>query len=302
MNHPQQQQQQQHLQPPSNSNIPIEDEEGYQTPTSMPSSSQRSYNSSSHRPNSNRSLSSAASSVLQNNASFFVSHNTTMSRQRDVVNNGGAMIINTNQNNNNNNNNATLHRRQPSSPQRQSTHRRLEQSIDFLQDEKHTMTYSRRIALFLSRRYKWYNPRLNNVYTKSSDKDDYDADGGDREEPTVEDRSFEQQQQQQKHDNSEPSIEVAWAYYEHMTLPRRLVAEDPIQLLSNNQHTQKNQSTTSPPAIPTEMPSNDQSIINRVVQNIATNHKRTMTVAVPNCWWRLLLLLSIGYDRKLSIV
>ena len=90
MNHPQQQQ---HLQPPSNSNIPIEDEEGYQTPTSMPSSSQRSYNSSSNRPNSNRSLSSAASSVLQNNASFFVSHNTTMSRQRDVVNNGGAMII-----------------------------------------------------------------------------------------------------------------------------------------------------------------------------------------------------------------
>lgn len=32
--------------------------------------------------------------------------------------------------------------------------------IDFLQDDPRTMTYSRRVALFLLRRYPWYNPHL----------------------------------------------------------------------------------------------------------------------------------------------
>ena len=32
--------------------------------------------------------------------------------------------------------------------------------IDFLQDDPRTMTYSRRLALFLLRRYAWYNPHL----------------------------------------------------------------------------------------------------------------------------------------------
>lgn len=32
--------------------------------------------------------------------------------------------------------------------------------IDFLQDDPRTMTYSRRLAMFLLRRYPWYNPHL----------------------------------------------------------------------------------------------------------------------------------------------
>ena len=77
-----------------------------------------------------------------------------------------------------------------------------EDEIDFLQDKPHHMTFGRRIALYLSQRYKWYNPHR----------------GADTESPNAErngDRSQQLQEQQQP-----PSLAKAWAFFEHVSLAR----------------------------------------------------------------------------------
>ena len=78
--------------------------------------------------------------------------------------------------------------------------------IDFLKDPVKTMTYGRRIALHLSRRYAWYNPQLR-VYSQVNpneidDDEDIDIEGANGK------------------TKGKPSIEAGWAYFEHITLPR----------------------------------------------------------------------------------
>jgi hypothetical protein len=54
------------------------------------------------------------------------------------------------------------------------------QFIDFLQDDVRTMTYGRRIALFLMKKYAWYNPRLKSK--KVVGDNDTTQEGGEEEE------------------------------------------------------------------------------------------------------------------------
>ena len=61
-----------------------------------------------------------------------------------------------------------------------------DEDIDFLQDKFGHMTYGRRLALYLGSKYTWYNPKL----------------------------------KENESDNDRPSIEKAWAYFEHVTLER----------------------------------------------------------------------------------
>ena len=69
-----------------------------------------------------------------------------------------------------------------------------EDSIDFLQDKFGHMTYGRRLALYLGSKYTWYNPKLKEEKGNENDSND----GND----------------------NRPSIEKAWAYFEHVTLER----------------------------------------------------------------------------------
>ena len=71
--------------------------------------------------------------------------------------------------------------------------------IDFLKDPVKTMTYGRRIALHLSRRYAWYNPQLRLYSQVKTDEDIEDLNGKSK---------------------GKPSIEAGWVYFEHITLPR----------------------------------------------------------------------------------
>jgi len=111
------------------------------------------------------------------------------------------------------------------SPNNKSTHKRLDTAIDFLKDDPATMTFSRRVAILLAERYKWYNPRIMNINVSVNGKEDYrnisnnnvnvngDVEGA--------------LEKDDDNENDEPSIKAAWAFYEHMTLPRRLA--DPKQ-------------------------------------------------------------------------
>lgn len=83
--------------------------------------------------------------------------------------------------------------------------------IDFLQDDWSEMTYGRRIALSLMK-YKWYNP-------KAGDEDpseEVNAKDAGLEAPvdsmTSEDDAFE------RGIKMKPSLEKAWAYFEHVAL------------------------------------------------------------------------------------
>lgn len=70
------------------------------------------------------------------------------------------------------------------------------ESIDFLKDPISEMTSGRRIALWLLK-YKWYNPQLKLDIQEERD-DEVLA------EPLIE--------------QARPSLEKAWAYFEHVTL------------------------------------------------------------------------------------
>lgn len=64
--------------------------------------------------------------------------------------------------------------------------------IDFLQDDPNSMTWGRRIALYMASNFAWYNPCLNN----------------------------------QEDEGNKPSLAKAWAYFEHVTLERHHVNND----------------------------------------------------------------------------
>lgn len=95
--------------------------------------------------------------------------------------------------------------------------------IDFLNDDPSTMTYARRAALYLMRRYSWYNPQLveqqqlfaeNETIATSPhyiEMDEMSSDG-----------SFNKSMLQSPIRQERPSLEKAWAYFERVTLPRYL--------------------------------------------------------------------------------
>jgi hypothetical protein len=85
-------------------------------------------------------------------------------------------------------------------------------AIDFLQDDPHDMTYGRRIALELMK-YRWYNPRVDEatsgqVCDKMRDGGRFRSDDG---YPLTHTRK------------EQASLERAWAYFDHTTLPRYLL-------------------------------------------------------------------------------
>mmetsp|Transcript_7835 Transcript_7835/g.11793 ORF Transcript_7835/g.11793 Transcript_7835/m.11793 type:complete len:1121 (+) Transcript_7835:93-3455(+) len=70
--------------------------------------------------------------------------------------------------------------------------------IDFLTDAPKKMTYGRRIGIHLAKKYAWYNPQLKKDVTCA---------------PEVEERGVQPKP-------PKASIQLAWAYFERMTLPR----------------------------------------------------------------------------------
>lgn len=83
-------------------------------------------------------------------------------------------------------------------------------TIDFLQDSRNQMTWGRRIGLYLMHR-KWYNPHAENIKAIRSES---------------ETRSLLQEARPPKRTREElPSLEKAWAYFEHFALPRHLLDE-----------------------------------------------------------------------------
>jgi len=84
--------------------------------------------------------------------------------------------------------------------------------IDFLQDDRSEMTFGRRIALALINS-KWYNPKAGEQVVKEETSSD---------EPMIEgDNVFE------KINADPPSLEKAWAYFEHVSLDRYIVDDKP---------------------------------------------------------------------------
>jgi len=82
--------------------------------------------------------------------------------------------------------------------------------IDFLQDPRRQMTWGRRIGLALMHK-KWYNPHAENLHLIRSES---------------ENRALLQEARPPKRTREEkPSLERAWAYFEHFALPRFIVDE-----------------------------------------------------------------------------
>jgi len=86
------------------------------------------------------------------------------------------------------------------------------------QDDKKTMTYGRRIALKLSK-YSWYNPQLK---TEQQQQGSYSKVV--EEEDTAE--KAQTRTRARARAQEKPSIAKAWAYFEHMTLPRHKYHHD----------------------------------------------------------------------------
>ena len=98
-----------------------------------------------------------------------------------------------------------------------------EQSIDFLKDDKRDMTFGRRIALCLMNK-TWYNPRAKMMVVADADKFKADKVQLERNEPaslsvsTTKIDDFDAMMS-----NTNPSLEKAWAYFEHVALYRYIV-------------------------------------------------------------------------------
>jgi hypothetical protein len=107
--------------------------------------------------------------------------------------------------------------------------------INFLEDDPSTMTYARRIALFLMKRYGWYNPRLKatdipedetesaedvlhplllaNMHGEQTSSRNLAAEDINKAYPFTHCR------------RENPSLEKAWAYFEHVALSRYVIEE-----------------------------------------------------------------------------
>ena len=130
---------------------------------------------------------------------------------------------------------------------RLSRHDMIKQKIDFLQDDPSTMTYARRAALHLMSRYSWYNPQLREqqyhldnsgievLSDFCTDDDDDRASSSSHYIEMDEIRncsSFNKSMRRSPVKPEHPSLEKAWAYFEHVTLPRYL--DHSSSILSQN--------------------------------------------------------------------
>lgn len=112
------------------------------------------------------------------------------------------------------------------------------QVIDFLQDPPSQMTWSRILALFLLRRFRWYNPRLGMDNTFTPDQieivgsstrqlgrvDSGTAVGITNTQARAQSLELMNQAYPFTHSRKEnPNLEKAWAYFEHVALSRYVV-------------------------------------------------------------------------------
>ena len=112
----------------------------------------------------------------------------------------------------------------------------VKHEIDFLKDDPSTMTFSRRAALYLMKRYSWYNPQLRDEQQDAQDgievisgcytNGDVGGEGTASShyielDEISEDGSFNRSMRSPVK-RERPSLEKAWAYFEHVTLHRYL--------------------------------------------------------------------------------
>ncbi|KAL3776039.1 hypothetical protein HJC23_009665 [Cyclotella cryptica] len=108
-----------------------------------------------------------------------------------------------------------------------SRHDMAKHEINFLNDDPSTMTLSRRVALYLMKRYKWYNPQLREQQRCDPCQDEGDESGVSsynyvEMDEISNDGSFNKSMLRSPLQPERPSLEKAWAYFEHVTLPRYL--------------------------------------------------------------------------------
>ncbi|KAL7538232.1 hypothetical protein ACHAXR_008380 [Thalassiosira sp. AJA248-18] len=137
-------------------------------------------------------------------------------------------------------NNTTAPLQRLSSKQRVVVSRRdiakHEMKINFLNDDPSTMTYARRAALHLMKRYRWYNPQLSSLEqeqhqeveghitttTTATTTANYIEMDDEMSTNSNDDMSFNRSMRRLSVAEERPSLEKAWAYFEHVTLPRYL--------------------------------------------------------------------------------
>lgn len=137
-----------------------------------------------------------------------------------------------------------------SSESRVSRRDMIKHDIDFLRDDPSTMTFARRAALHLMKRYTWYNPQLteqnqeNAHFGMGSSSSWHARDEAVSSQAYIEmddisnDGSFNKSMLRSPTQRERPSLEKAWAYFEHVTLPRYLDHKSAIrspQSISENQ-------------------------------------------------------------------
>jgi len=94
------------------------------------------------------------------------------------------------------------------------------QRINFLHDDPAEMTYTRQIALHMMKKYKWYNPRLGEPLEDTEECESTQMGGAYRTPDGYPMRKV-------KPEN--PSLEAAWAYFEHFTLSRYVYEPKPVE-------------------------------------------------------------------------
>ncbi len=113
--------------------------------------------------------------------------------------------------------------------------------VDFLKDDPTTMTFGRRIALLLQKKYAWYNPQLKRFSQEEEEELDEASEIQSKVELTSPTKTIDNShdidteaanQQTIQHSfsrrisrNGKPSLEAAWAYFEHFTLRRHKVQD-----------------------------------------------------------------------------
>jgi len=95
------------------------------------------------------------------------------------------------------------------------------QRLNFLEDDPAEMTYTRQIALYLMKRYSWYNPRLGEQINELDDDETPDDMGGAY--------RTEDGYPMLKVKPESPCLEAAWAYFEHFTLTRYVYEPKPVE-------------------------------------------------------------------------
>ena len=101
----------------------------------------------------------------------------------------------------------------------------VERKINFLHDDPSTMTYARRIALYLTR-YSWYNPQLKNNDSAADNYIEMNQIGPLKKNISKDEigtvASFNKSMTRTPMQEERASLDKAWAYFDHTTLPRYL--------------------------------------------------------------------------------